>query len=309
MDSNKKSTPIKDKLTTHSLDSVYSKAVYHFNTQHYLEAQTLCTTIIQAVPKHIDAINLLGIIAQKLDRHDLAVEQFQRAINIDNSGWLLHYNLGISLNSLGRVEEALQVLIIALQKNPGEERIVSLTHSIIETAILHREFANLQDKVDQFFQHGLSMHQGGHLEEALRWYERVTEIQANNPDALCNAGVILQTQGKLNAAIAKYQQAITVKPDNVDAYSNLATALQEQGRVDQALISCQKAVALKPDFASAHNNLANVLHEQGQYAESITHYQTAVSIDPGFADAYHNLSLNQLLTEDFVNGWENYNWR
>jgi hypothetical protein len=43
----------------------YPQAINHFNTERYTQADKLFTAIIQAVPNHIDAQNLLGIIVQK----------------------------------------------------------------------------------------------------------------------------------------------------------------------------------------------------------------------------------------------------
>ena len=84
------------------------------------------------MPNHINSINLLGVVAQKVNRHDLAVDLFQRAINIDNSRALLYYSLGGSLNNLGRREEAIQVLKIALEKEPGNSQITNYLNSIAD---------------------------------------------------------------------------------------------------------------------------------------------------------------------------------
>jgi predicted Zn-dependent protease len=127
----KKPTPRSSGQTQLTVDAAYSQAIEHFNTGRYSEADKLCTAIIQAVPDHIDAINLLGVIAQKLNRHDWAAVQFQRVINIDNSRALLYYNLGISLHQLGQNKEAIQVLKIALEKEPGNSHIADYLNSIL----------------------------------------------------------------------------------------------------------------------------------------------------------------------------------
>jgi Flp pilus assembly protein TadD len=83
-------------------DAAYAQAIDHFNAERYSDSDRLCTLIIQSVPHHVDAINLLGVIAQKINRHELAVEQFKLALTIDNSKSVLYYNLGISLYTLER---------------------------------------------------------------------------------------------------------------------------------------------------------------------------------------------------------------
>ncbi|MBF0445103.1 MAG: tetratricopeptide repeat protein [Magnetococcales bacterium] len=108
-----------------TVDATFSQAVEFFNAEKYIEADKLCTAIIQKAPNHIDAINLLGIIAQKVNRHDLAVEMFQKAINIDNNIALLYYNLATSLYPLGRIQEAVQVLNTALKIAPENIQIAN----------------------------------------------------------------------------------------------------------------------------------------------------------------------------------------
>ncbi|MBF0368913.1 MAG: tetratricopeptide repeat protein [Magnetococcales bacterium] len=114
-----------------TVDAAYAQAIDHFNAERYTESDKLCTAIIQVVPVHIDAINLLGVIAQKLDRYDLAVDQFQKAINIDNNRALLYYNLGASYYQLGRIEEAIKALNTALEREPGNSQIINFLNGII----------------------------------------------------------------------------------------------------------------------------------------------------------------------------------
>jgi protein O-GlcNAc transferase len=118
-----------------TVDGAYAQAVEHFNAKRYTEADQLCTAIIQQIPNHLDTINLLGVIGQALNRHDLAIEQFQHAINIDNNRAVLLCNLGISLNQLGRREEAIEALQTALEKDPGNSQIATHLNRILNAGV------------------------------------------------------------------------------------------------------------------------------------------------------------------------------
>ena len=236
-----------------TIDEEYKQAVDHFNAERYTEADKLCTAIIQAVPNHIDAINLLGVIAQKVNRHDLAVEQFQKAINIDNNRALLYYNLGTSLNPLGRKDEAIKFLKIAMEKEPENSQISGYL-----SGILSSEVNSIQHTAEEALQHGIAFHQSGQLDEAIRWYRKVLEIQPENTTALSNMGLVLQSTGKLEEAVASYQKTIAIKPDFAEAYYNLGVALQEQGKLEEAVTSYQKAISIKPDYADFRVSLESV---------------------------------------------------
>jgi hypothetical protein len=114
-----------------TINAAYSKAIEHFNAGRYEEVDKLCTAIVQARPNHIDAINLLGLVAQKINRHDLAVEQFQHALQFNSSRSVLHHNLGISFHQLGRSEEAILALQTALEKDPGNSKITAYLNAIL----------------------------------------------------------------------------------------------------------------------------------------------------------------------------------
>jgi hypothetical protein len=107
-----------------TIDAAYAQAVDHFNAERYTESDKFCTSIIKASPNHIDAINLLGIIAQKINRHDLAIVQFQCAIDIDSSITTLHYNKGLSFAQLGQIKEAKTAFRQALQIDPNQDNVI-----------------------------------------------------------------------------------------------------------------------------------------------------------------------------------------
>lgn len=148
-------------------------------------------------------------------------------------------------------------------------------------------------------QQGVAFHQSGHLDEAIRWYEKTLSIQPDNSTALCNMGVVLQTQDRLDVAIDHYKKAIAVQPDFVEALSNLGYALTEIGELDEAIASLQKALALQPDHANALCNLGGALKERGDLDAAIAILNKAISIQPDYTEAYYNLGSTLIEKEDF----------
>jgi tetratricopeptide (TPR) repeat protein len=322
MSNNKSQIDGQIKLT---VDEAYKQALDHFNGSRYTEADQLCTAIMQAAPNHIDAINLLGVVAQKVNRHDLAIELFQRAINIDNSRALLYYNFGTSLYTLGRRDEAIRVLEISLEMEPGNSQIIDYLKGIKANVESTSEISTPQNKEQEFWQRGIACHRTGRISEAIHWYRKTLEINPNNTVALTNMGAALQTTGKMEEAVHSYQKAISIKPDLAEVHSNLGNILKEQGKLKEAVHSYQKAInikpnlaeahynlgialqrqkklkeavhsyqkaiTIKPDYADAHSNLGNILKEQGKLKEAITSYQKAITIKPDYADAHSNIGI------------------
>ncbi len=269
-----------------TVDDAFKQAVAHFTAKRYIEADKLCSAILQTTPKHLNALNLLGVIAQTINRHDLAIEQFRRAIAIDGNSGLLYYNLGISLYTSGHNEEAVAALKTALQKEPGNSQIATYLQNITETPP-----ATKQNNSMNALHKGLELHQSGRLDEAIRCYKEALAFNPKDIDAISNMGTALQTLGNLDAAAACYRKAIAIKPDFPDAQFNLGNPVMKQGQTDAAVVSYQKAIAIEPDYVHAQFNLGNAWQTQGKLDAAADCYQKVLAIAPEYADAYSNLGM------------------
>ncbi|MBF0194323.1 MAG: tetratricopeptide repeat protein [Magnetococcales bacterium] len=268
-----------------SVDTAYAQALNHFNAGQFQDVDKLCTAIIQAVPNHIDAINLIGVVAQRLGMHEQAVEQFSRAIAIDNSRAMLQFNLGISLNQLGKNKEAIKVLETALTIEPDNSQVLELLKTLNNGSTDNITDIRAQDELVQ----GIDFHNAGLLEKAIACYQRVLELQADNPQALGNLATVLQSQGELKKAVVYYLKALEVQPNNADVLSNLGIAYTELTQLDDAVEVLNRAISINPNNAVPHYNLGNALQEQNKLPEAIESYNKAILINPGIAQAYCNL--------------------
>ncbi|MBF0443981.1 MAG: tetratricopeptide repeat protein [Magnetococcales bacterium] len=269
--------------------AAYAKAVSHVQAAQYPEADQLCSAILQAYPTHIDAINLLGVIAQKINRHDLAVEQFSRAIAIDNSTAILYYNLGTSLYPLGRVEEAVVALKIAVDKEPGNFQIKNYLKNIQKKQPLKKGNNKQDNRFKIAFQQGIKLHQNGKLDAALNSYNSALILQPDNPALLSNIGLALHSKGRLTQAVQAYQKAITIKPDHAQAHYNLGNILKEQKKDKRAIEHYNKAIAVQPDYLDAYNNLGNTLKERGELDEAVAILEKAILLYPNSSKSLYNL--------------------
>ncbi|MBF0358332.1 MAG: tetratricopeptide repeat protein [Magnetococcales bacterium] len=283
-----------EKQSQLTVDAAYSQAIEHFNSGRFEDSDKLCTAIIAANPQHVDALNLLGVVAQKVNRHDLAVIQFQRAIKITDNSAILHYNLGISLQQLGQRDGAIKALQTALEKEPLNQQIRDLLNTVINTP--NQNSGGDKDvKVREFLLQGESLHKAGQLEESIHFYKKALEIHPENFIAWSNMGVVLTEAGKLDEAVASHERSIAIRSDLPQHFFNLGTTLMVQGKNDKAIENLKKAVAIKADFAEAHYNIAALLIAEERFAEGVASYQSAVAIKADYVEAHYNLgnALNE----------------
>jgi len=172
-------------------------------------------------------------------------------------------NRGITLNSLGRLEEALRDHDQAIALDPSNARA--------------------------YYNRGVTLSDMGRLEESLDNYSRAIVLDPAYSQAYTNRGNTLHSLGRLKEALANYNQAIRLDPTDAVPYSNRGGTFYDIGRFEDALVDNNQAIRLNPTYSQAYTNRGNTLYALGQLEEALADYSQAVTLDPNDAVAYINL--------------------
>ena len=162
--------------------------------------------------------------------------------------------MGVSLNNLGRVDEAVT--------------------SYRQVIILEPRFAEAHNNL------GNALKILGSFDEAVLSFRKAIELQPSYAEAYYNLGLSFQELNQLAEAEASYRQAITIKCDHVEAHTNLGLILHENGSMEKSEASYREAIGLRPDYLIAHQNLGALLWEQKRLDEALVCYEHAFNIDP-----------------------------
>lgn len=182
--------------------------------------------------------------------------------------------------------------------------------NLVDAEILYSDILEAQpENIDTIFFLGTLKLQKSDLETARLLLEKAITLKPDHAAAHNNLGSVLKEQGKLAEAVKRHKRAIALQPDYAMAHSNLGNLLKDLGRFDEAEESCRRAISLKPDYADAHNNLGSTLQKQGRHDEAIISYNMAIKYEPESIHAHINRSSALLLTENFKDGWPEYEWR
>jgi len=211
-------------------------------------------------------VTILGILTWKQghiykDRETL----YRDTIAKNEQCWMAYNNLGVELDKQGRLEEAVECFLKALQIKP--------------------------DYVDAHYSLGVVLEKQDRKEAAMDHYLQALRINPNYVRAQYNIGLSLSKQGRLEEAVDYYLQALRINPEYVDAHYNLANILIKQGRTREAIDHYRRVLRISPDYAEAHNNLGLALETQGLTEEAMDHYLQALRIRPNYVKASYNLGL------------------
>jgi tetratricopeptide (TPR) repeat protein len=130
----------------------------------------------------------------------------------------------------------------------------------------------------------------GRTTDAIGHFERVLQIEPNEPTAHASLGAALMKIGQTNAALAHLQKSLEIEPKQSSVHSSLGVVLLELGRLEESLSHLQTALKIDPENSEAHYNLGNVLLQMGRANEAVAEYKRALRINPDDTEALNNMA-------------------
>jgi len=139
--------------------------------------------------------NGLGHVLDQKGHVDEAIEQFQKAVEINPNDAQIRSNLGGAF----------------LQKNQTDEAIEQFQKALE----IKSNYADARNNL------GVALLQKGQVDEAMGQFQKVLEIKPSHAQAHYNLGLALFQKGLMNEAMAEYQKALQLKPDYAEAQNSL----------------------------------------------------------------------------------------
>jgi Tfp pilus assembly protein PilF len=139
--------------------------------------------------------------------------------------------------------------------------------------------------------YGIGLLLQGDLKAAQAAFEKVTEIDPQNPDGWVNIGRAALQEGDIPRARDVLEKALAISPKLARANFFYAGVLRQEGNYDGAAQHLTTVLAQYPRDRVALNNLGRVLFLQRKYADAVKILQQVLAIDPEDLQAHYNLML------------------
>jgi Flp pilus assembly protein TadD len=164
--------------------------------------------------RHMD----LAVELMKNRRYAVAVQEWNKALELAPTNPRVHNSLGVALMETGKADEAIGHYRRALELNPG--------------------YAEAYNNL------GEALAGKGMDQEAIVQFERAVRLDTVNAVTRSNLGMVYARTGQTDKAIVQMKKVVQAKPDDADACRNLGHALAEKGRFNEASMHLEKAVDL-----------------------------------------------------------------
>lgn len=237
-----------------------------------MQAEQICKQVIADSTNAPEAWNLLGGIALRQGRPDIAAGHFSAAIESDPHQSEYQQGMGIACFSLGQFPEAVRCFeqAIALdRRNPG-------AHANLGNCLLH----------------------GGDIAGALRCYRHAIAADAGYLQAYLSLADVLVKRRDHKQAVKVYSKGLRHASDRPGGQSatvllhhRLGLSLRELGRTDDAIAQYRRAIEIQPDFALAHNSLGGARLARNELEEASSCFREALRLEPGWSRVHSNILM------------------
>jgi tetratricopeptide (TPR) repeat protein len=215
---------------------------------------------VAKAPKNAVFHVMLGAVLTD-QKKDLAgaEQEFKQALQLDPKNSDAMVKLGMVQSARGATDQALQTYLDGAKNNPKEIAFNLLAGSIYE---------NRQD-----------------WEHARQQYQKVLEVDTENPAASNNlAYVMLQQGGNVDVAFAMAQTARRQLPDNPNSADTLGWAFYHKHVYGSAISLFKEAVKKDPENALFNYHLGLAYAKSGQASLARQQLDRLVKIKPDFPD-------------------------
>ena len=238
------------------------QAINEFGGGNFEQAAALCRRILEVSGDHFEALHLLAITLNQLNRLEEALDSFDRALKVQPDHAQALNNRGIVLEGLRRPAEALGSYDRALKLRP--------------------------DYTEALNNRGNALQSLGRLDEAIESYGRALTLRPSHIEALHNQSNALLKLNEIGRALEGYDRVLELRPDYAEALNNRGSALLEVNRLEEALENYDSALKIRPDYPEALNNRGNALVKLNRLEGALDNFNRALNLQPNYVDALNN---------------------
>jgi tetratricopeptide (TPR) repeat protein len=221
----------------------------------------------------------LGRIAAASGRHDTALEQLQRAVELFPEWGAAHYALARSYRAVGQADAARDALARHARYGPAWPGIDDPLSAAI---------AGIREDGRAILARGIALASRGDIPGAIAAHEDALLRDPALSQAHANLISLYGGRQEWSRAEAHYR-AVVALGDVGNAHYDYGVLLGMQQRWDEAVAAYRLAIGVNPLDARAHNNLAEALERQNDFDGALEEYRRAVTCDPGFQLARFNV--------------------
>jgi tetratricopeptide (TPR) repeat protein len=209
-----------------------------------------------------------------------------KAVNLEPEHPIANQAMGMALERLGRLSQAIEFYERAWRFNPADPNI--------------------------YYNLGIVAWKLDMLDAAERFYRIALDMQPGSTEAIVNLAGVLRDQGRTADAVEILRASIYAAPENPLYWNSLGSVLLDGGDPEQAKTFYEETLRLTPDFARGWHNLGFAQLLIGDVEGSLASSERALINPEGATDEAemrHGRAMAFLASGRLEEGWRDHGVR
>ncbi|HBR14872.1 MAG TPA: hypothetical protein DD723_04920 [Candidatus Omnitrophica bacterium] len=261
----------------------------------------------------------IGQMHDLLGQSDLAVLEYEKAVQFDETSHLLHLRLGTDYARLNMLSEAEAELQLVNKYNPEDLQshyLLALIYSTQkeydkaagEYEFILKSFAVAEPQnIEVYGYLGQLYYSQRKFDQAIEQFERILAIEPENADVMYLLSSLYLEVNKRDLAIKLLKKSIAIDPEHDGSLNTLGYLYTEDNhQLEEAEKLITRALKLSPDNGAYLDSLGWVYYKKEKYEEALEILKKADAvlkdsvIYDHMGDVYYKLNR----FEDAVKHWE-----
>ncbi len=265
---------------------IYTPEFIQETHKDLIKAEEKYKELLQWNPDNVDIWVRLGRLYYVLGRHEESLEILLKSLELEPSGSIQHYLLGLVLEKIGNLPQAIRAYqeAIALNANFVDaynnlgNLLLNVGQAEQAKAVYRQAVAANPNHFGSYLNLGNVLLSQQEVEEAIATYETALQLNPHNPDIFYNLGIAYQVQNnvvlsylyfgnafyyqdKYEESMIEYQKFLENQIGDVSVYLRLTDCYKSLERYEEAIKVCKESLLLYPTEAKLYNRLILLLQE------------------------------------------------
>jgi tetratricopeptide (TPR) repeat protein len=147
------------------------------------------------------------------------------------------------------------------------------------------------------------------FDESISYINKSLEISPDNIGTLISLGCVLSSKKDYLEAIKVFKKIIKLKDDISQVHFYLGEAYRQTLQNEKSLSSFKKCLEITPDHIGCQLMVGIIYEELKKFNQAIDFYKACINTYPEYIEPHINLGMCYLLTGNYAEGWNEYEWR
>jgi len=203
--------------------------------------------LIKKTPNNPNLHNSLGILFERANRFDLAIESYKNAIRCNEKFVKAYNNIGVILYKQKQYNKAVEIFKLSLKEDP----------------LFVSTYVNL----------GAACNKVEDYDEGIKALLKAIDLDPTNSGAYGNLGNIYNKTKEHLLALKAHESALELDDSSSSNHANIGITYKNLTRYTDAKKSLLKAIKIDPSFTNAHFDLATTYLMLGDYKKGFYEYE------------------------------------